>query len=360
MGFKARRSRKPTPEQNMSHVEPTAPQVSLIVPVYNCERYLSDQLDALLADAALSLEVIAVDDGSTDGSVAILQARGATDARLRILRQPHQGLGAARNAGLRAARGAWVAFADADDLLPSAGLVRWHEQAVSQGLEVLVGNAYRFTHAPAPLPRPPVLTRQPTAGAMTGEDWIAHCVAIGEWPHYVCLQLVKRELITRHGLAFDPSIFHEDILWTTQLALVARRMGFASEPVYGYRRNPDSITLSPSARIRQWRGVSYVHIIETLLALSRRQDLGQRTRVSIVRHVLHELLCFVDLLRKDVENPQARAQLARSMLDLRAWPRLVRHARGVTDLRRVFKAYRRLRRMARGKGAFTPDMAVTR
>ncbi|MGE8657489.1 MAG: glycosyltransferase [Achromobacter sp.] len=331
----------------MRHVEPIAPLISVIVPVYNCERYLPEQLDSLLGDAAMNLEVIAVDDGSTDRSLAILQAHGARDARLRLMPQAHRGLGAARNTGLQAARGAWIAFADADDLLPAAGLANWHEQAVAQDLDVLIGNAYRFTQAPPNVPRPAILSRQPVARILAGPDWITHCVAAREWPHYVCLQLIRRELIARHRLTFDPSLFHEDILWTTRLALVAQRIGFAPEPVYGYRRNPDSITLSPSPEVRQWRGASYVRIIEGLLRQSLRRDLGRGTRISIIRHVLHELLCFVDLLRKDLDDPRLRAPLARAMLDLRAWPRLVRHARGVSDLRRLLKAYWRLRRMAR-------------
>mgnify|MGYP001036692621 CR=1 FL=1 len=137
-------------------------------------------------------------------------------------------------------------------------------------------------------------------------------------------------------------------------------MGFAPEPAYGYRRNPDSVTRSPSPQVRQWRGISYVHIIGTLLAVSSRRELSRRTRISIARHVLHELLCFVNLLRKDVENPQVRARLARAILDLRAWPRLVRHARGVSDLRRLLKAYWRLRRMARVESAVATDAAASR
>ncbi|CAB3896746.1 hypothetical protein LMG26846_04287 [Achromobacter insuavis] len=344
----------------MKPVEPIAPQVSLIIPVYNCERYLADQLDALLDHAPMNMEVIAVDDGSSDGGMAIMQARAARDARLRIIQQAHLGLGAARNTGLQAACGTWVAFADADDLLPAAALAKWHEQAVSQDLDVLIGNAYRFTDTPPPAPRPPVLTRQPVARTMTGQDWIAHCVGVGEWPHYVCLQLIRRELIYRNRLAFDTAIFHEDILWTTDLALVAKRVGFAPEPVYGYRRNPDSITLSPSPQMRQWRGVSYLHIIGRLLDLSLRRELGPRTRRSIVRHVQHELLCFVDLLRKEMDHPQMRAQLARAVLDLRAGPRLARHARGVSDLRRLLKAYSRLRRMARRDSAVAADESAQR
>lgn len=148
----------------MNHVDPRAPQISVIVPVYNCERYLSEQLDALLGDAAMNLEVIAVDDGSRDRGMAILRARGARDARLRILQQAHRGLGAARNTGLHAARGAWIAFADADDLLPASGLARWHAQAVAQDLDVLIGNAYRFTQTPA-APGPPSWQGSPPTGS---------------------------------------------------------------------------------------------------------------------------------------------------------------------------------------------------
>src|SRR4051794_39471252 len=93
----------------------SAPTVSCIVPVFNGERYLREALDSILAQSHSALDVLVVDDGSTDDSAPLAKSYGD---RLRYFFQPNAGPAAARNVGLAAARGEFVAFLDADD--------RWH------------------------------------------------------------------------------------------------------------------------------------------------------------------------------------------------------------------------------------------
>lgn len=96
-------------------------KVSIIVGVYNGERYLAELLDSVLAQTSSAWSCICVDDGSVDSSVAILEAYVRKDARFRIVSQPNGGVGAARNAGLAATDTKYVMFADQDDkLLPTA------------------------------------------------------------------------------------------------------------------------------------------------------------------------------------------------------------------------------------------------
>jgi glycosyltransferase involved in cell wall biosynthesis len=90
-----------------------SPRVSVIVCVYNCERYLAEALDSVFAQTFRDFELIVVDDGSTDRTPEIVASYGA---RLRAIHQRNGGVSAARNAGLRAARGEWIAFLDADDI----------------------------------------------------------------------------------------------------------------------------------------------------------------------------------------------------------------------------------------------------
>ena len=96
----------------------SAPKISVIVPVFNMERYLRAALDSALAQTLREIEIICVDDGSTDESPAILAEYAARDPRVRVITQENAGVGPARNAGIRAARGEFVAFIDPDDLLP--------------------------------------------------------------------------------------------------------------------------------------------------------------------------------------------------------------------------------------------------
>lgn len=91
------------------------PEVSVIMPVYNVAPYLRQCLDSLKAQTLKDIEVICVDDGSTDGSSTILDEYAAADSRFRVIRQPNAGAGTARNRGLEEARGTYLFFCDADD-----------------------------------------------------------------------------------------------------------------------------------------------------------------------------------------------------------------------------------------------------
>lgn len=108
------------------------PVVSVIVPVYNAEPFLAESLDCILSQTLGDIEVICVDDGSTDGSAQTLESLATSDSRLRVVRQANQGAGAARNAALKQARGTYVVFLDADDMY------------ARRMLETAVGSAEQF------------------------------------------------------------------------------------------------------------------------------------------------------------------------------------------------------------------------
>ena len=93
------------------------PEISMIVPVYNVEQYLPAALDSLRAQTCPDWEAILVDDGSPDGCGALCDAAARQDVRFRVIHQKNAGVGAARNAGLAAARGTYVQFLDSDDAL---------------------------------------------------------------------------------------------------------------------------------------------------------------------------------------------------------------------------------------------------
>ena len=112
------------PPDRTADAEPTAgtavgpaPRVSVLMPVYNGERYVGDAVRSVLASRFADFELLVVDDGSTDASVDEATRAAAGDRRLRVLRVPHGGVAAARDAGLRAARGDLVANLDADDAM---------------------------------------------------------------------------------------------------------------------------------------------------------------------------------------------------------------------------------------------------
>ena len=123
-------------------VQPVAgvPKVSVIVPVYNSARYLPEALASVLMQKDIpEIEVICIDDGSTDDSAAILDFWEKRDSRLKIIHQKNQGPGVARNAGLDIARGEYICFLDADDRLSSGAALRAaYEQAGADDLDILI------------------------------------------------------------------------------------------------------------------------------------------------------------------------------------------------------------------------------
>jgi hypothetical protein len=121
-----------------------APILSVVVPVFEVEHYLAACLESLLQQRLTDIEVIVVDDGSTDGSRAIADQWAAKDRRIRILEQPNGGLSAARNTGFRAARGRYLAFCDSDDAVSPDGYTLLVGSLEATGSDIASGDVRRL------------------------------------------------------------------------------------------------------------------------------------------------------------------------------------------------------------------------
>jgi glycosyltransferase involved in cell wall biosynthesis len=102
----------------------SVPQVSVIMPAYDAQAFIAEAIESIRIQDGVDLEIIVVDDGSTDGTRAIVERIAQQETRLRLLTSPHAGVAKARNLGLAAARGKVITFLDADDLYPPGRLVR--------------------------------------------------------------------------------------------------------------------------------------------------------------------------------------------------------------------------------------------
>jgi glycosyltransferase involved in cell wall biosynthesis len=293
------------------------PQISIVLPVYNAGVHLASLLSSLMNQSERSLEIVAVDDGSTDNSLSILEEAAKTDARVVVFSQSNRGVSAARNYALKHVRGRWIAFADSDDWLDPNTLETWRRHAENAQLDVLIGNGFHFSDKPEEIISPPPLfQRQPWQEVVGGADWIVRSVATEEWPHYVWLQLVSRDLLERSNADFVEGIVHEDILWTLHLALAAQRIGFLSRPLYGYRINPESQTRSPSTGAIHKRAQSYLVVMQHLIAAANESQHNPRLRRALFRHANREGGHFLGLMRNRVPDPIVRRELAQRFFRL--------------------------------------------
>lgn len=287
-------------------------EISVVIPVYNVEKYLPDLINSLTKQINPSFEFIFVDDGSTDSSESILVEACHTDSRFRIINKENGGLSSARNTGIKHAIGTWICFIDSDDWIAPDSLQKLLSQAEEQAVDVIIGNGFRFADHPEQAGRKPLLKKQPWGEVLDGKQWIIRSVELKEWPHFAWLQLIKRDFIVSNNLQFIEGMVHEDILWTTSLALQATKIGFFQEPFYGYRRNENSITGSTSIQSIYKRANSYIEIIRTLAEKSSGTN-DRKLRKSLLLQANRECGHFFALIRKKISDHKIRKELAKNL-----------------------------------------------
>lgn len=120
--------------------------ISVIIPVYNVEKYLSACIDSLMSQGNLSIEIILVNDGSTDKSSTIANEHARKDNRIKVIHKENGGASAARNAGLNVALGEYIVFLDSDDWIKEDSLPPLFEEAVKHHADVVMGNMWLCNH----------------------------------------------------------------------------------------------------------------------------------------------------------------------------------------------------------------------
>ncbi|MEE3850391.1 glycosyltransferase family A protein [Gordonia sp. LSe1-13] len=205
-----------------------SPLVTVLMPVYNAAGYVADAVRSILAEPVENLELLVVDDGSTDDSAAELAA--LEDDRIRVVSQPNSGLVAALNAGLDAARGTYLARMDADDLsVPGriAAQLRWLQERPSA---VACGTDYETFGAVTGRVRLPRTDRGCRERLLLGS---CHCGAS---------VVLRRTVVETAGLRFDPDFPHaEDYEFFTRLAAYGE-LGNVPMVGYRYRMHDDQVS----------------------------------------------------------------------------------------------------------------------
>ena len=221
------------------------PKISVIVPVYKVEQYLPRCLDSILAQTYEQLEIICVNDGSPDDSLAILERYAARDARIKVISRENGGLSAARNTGLDAATGELIAFVDSDDfLLPT--MVETLLRALEAHCADIVNcqfNHYRSAEdiAPRGYDHAPLVCETMQA--------LRLLLADKQVTNHVWRNLYKAKLFG--DIRFPVGKFFEDIVVTPQIFAKAGKVVFLSDALYQYRENRNSITQKPSRKQRK-------------------------------------------------------------------------------------------------------------
>ncbi len=223
------------------------PQISVIVPLYNVERYVGDAVRSLQAQTFGDFEAILVDDGSTDETLAEARAAIGDDARFSIVQQANCGPATARNRGLSQARGVYVTFLDADDSFAPDAFAKLHARAQADDLDYLDFSA-RTVYEDARLRRVRDESfyegRRDIPGVMSGPALFAAFQRNREYCCALWLHFFKRSLLLEPEPALllrDGMYVHEDELFSPLLIARAKRAAFLNEPLYERRVRAESL-----------------------------------------------------------------------------------------------------------------------
>lgn len=228
----------------------TTPLISVIVPVYRVEEYLERCVKSILSQTYKNLEVILVDDGSPDQCPAICDACAEKDARVKVIHQENKGLSGARNAGIDAASGEYLAFVDSDDYVSPYFIEELYQLLQDTGCAI---GQCRFSYV--------------KGDGLVEEGDSAFCIYRGESlmeqlygpeekaTYFVVAwnKLYRAELFKETGIRYPEGRIHEDEATTYRLFHEAKKLAFLDRALYGYyTENGGSITSVFSAKRLQW------------------------------------------------------------------------------------------------------------
>ena len=225
-------------------------RLTIVLTIYNKEPFLQRAFDSLLSQVDTlegEYEVLAVNDGSTDGSAGIIDSYSKRDNRVRVVTQQNQGLSMARNNGTDAALGEYVWFVDADDVF-SPHSVRMICDAMNSKPDII-----------------------PIYAQTEGKEGVRNCVPIsartgkdillsGKWQPCGVFNVFKREFLRENNLRFFPGIYHEDSEFTPRMLYAAKTVNVVPEVLYTVIHEPQSITQVPRAK----RAFDYLVVANSL------------------------------------------------------------------------------------------------
>lgn len=222
--------------------------VSVIIPVYNAEKYLDECLAGILNQSLRNIEVICVDDGSTDGSARILKEYARTDGRMRIITQPNAGAGSARNTGMDAAEGEYLLFLDADDWFEPDYFESALRKIREDRADVCICGTVMFDNSTGEeLPSKWMLRAELVPeGAFSPADVSEHLFqfTFGQ----VWDKLYRRAFLTESGIRYPALRAAEDTPFVYESLLAARRITVLPEVKVHYRVNRASSVSKSFAR----------------------------------------------------------------------------------------------------------------
>ena len=280
-----------------------SPDVSVIIPAFNCEAYIEAAVSSVMHQSHRNLEIICVDDGSTDSTLELLLSVAQSDERICILHHVNEGPAAAKNHALARARGAYVMFLDADDTLQTDAVEHLLQVAHTYDADALLYDGTATYETPQLRERYPLYQDcytydLPTEPPVDGLTYFCRAMSAHKYHANACMTFIKRALLDKHQIRFIEGIYHESQPFTFEVLARAQRVSHVPEQLYLKTVHERSLTTG---------GKSILHLYGLLASVARIQALcpalpyGDETNAQVAS-LLHELFSQVDSTYRAIKN----------------------------------------------------------
>lgn len=258
-------------------------KVSVIIPVYNTEKYIREAAESIMKQTLKELEIIIINDGSTDRSLEVIEELTAEDDRIRSFSQPNLGVSLTRNSGIESARGKYLYFMDSDDKLEADAMELCYNKCEKEQLDFVFFDAVTFVHGD--VKNLPSLTYEHAQKmedvVFTGPEAFKRQLLNHRFTPSPCLSFINRSFLREYRIQFYPKIIHEDQLFTVSIYLKAKRVSPIHRSFFHRRLREDSIVTRRFA-LKNWEG--YETVAREVIKL-KQETADSDTRATIDLHL---------------------------------------------------------------------------
>lgn len=267
--------------------------LSFILPSYNVADYLQDSLNSLAKLPQDEIEVIVVNDGSTDNTLEVAQSYIGKIKNLKIHNQVNQKISAARNNGYRLATGNYVHFFDPDDIIDTEEFQPIWEEIKNNSLDIIVGNGYFYKDGK----RIKLITQdseRKKLGTVTGPEYYKSSTKSKEYTQYCWLYFLRREFLIQNDIMFTDGIKHEDKEFSAKCFSCAKTVKYIPANFILYRQRSDSVSHSPGRFYSPDSIEAYRVVISNLITRYQKSiDEGEK---YVLNRIIAE--CFTTIYRR--------------------------------------------------------------
>ena len=257
---------------------------SIIVPVYNVEDYLKECIDSILAQEHCEMEILLVDDGSTDSSGAICDQYAKKDDRITVMHKKNGGPSEARNAGIHMARNDYILFVDSDDYIAENSLENIQDVILKQNYPDLVFLECMKIYDNCEMCIPMQDGVSEEVNTMTGDVLRKYIADLPKYPASPCAKAIKRTKFADGNFDFVKGIYCEDLEWAVNVFLTIESAAYCNMPHYFYRQQRNgSISNSPNKKMAY----------DVLSTVEKWYEKGCQSDKESDRHLIYSLMEYV-------------------------------------------------------------------